>query len=231
MDIHKPKAAHSWREFLTEIGTIICGILIALALEQGLEWSHWRHVLREEREALHSDRIWMYRSMLARVDFQPCVDRRLADIALIVKRHDAGQSVQLTGAVGRPSNMWSRTSAFDVALADTTFTHMPLEEKQEIFAQRTAYEFYRSAVESEVGVWKTLRSLDRVKSFTPTEWVEVRKAYGLALDLNEVMKNNLHPPTNELDWLYSFRNLPKPSGSSLRHIPWVKELCGPSIVQ
>jgi hypothetical protein len=26
MDIHRPKAAHSIREFLVEIGTIICGI-------------------------------------------------------------------------------------------------------------------------------------------------------------------------------------------------------------
>lgn len=30
MDIHKPKAAHSFREFLIEIGTIVIGILIAL---------------------------------------------------------------------------------------------------------------------------------------------------------------------------------------------------------
>lgn len=34
MDIHKPKAAHSWREFLTEIGAIVCGILIAIRLER-----------------------------------------------------------------------------------------------------------------------------------------------------------------------------------------------------
>lgn len=43
MEIHKPKAAHSWREFLIEIGTIVCGILIALGLEQVIvrvEWSH-----------------------------------------------------------------------------------------------------------------------------------------------------------------------------------------------
>lgn len=37
MEIHKPKAAHSWREFLVEIGTIVCGILIALGLEQVVE--------------------------------------------------------------------------------------------------------------------------------------------------------------------------------------------------
>src|SRR4051812_11158321 len=52
MDIHKPKAAHSAREFLIEIGTIICGILIALGLEQGLEWLHWQHKIEEAEHAM-----------------------------------------------------------------------------------------------------------------------------------------------------------------------------------
>lgn len=55
MDIHKPKAAHSWREFIVEIGTIICGILIALSLEQGVEWLHRRHEVTETREALRRE--------------------------------------------------------------------------------------------------------------------------------------------------------------------------------
>ena len=33
MDIHKPKPVHNWRELLTEIGTIVIGVLIALAAE------------------------------------------------------------------------------------------------------------------------------------------------------------------------------------------------------
>ena len=55
MDIHKPKAAHSWREFLIEIGTIICGILIALGLEQVVESVHRGSEVREAREALHKE--------------------------------------------------------------------------------------------------------------------------------------------------------------------------------
>jgi len=50
MDIHKPKAAHSVREFLIEIGTIVVGILIALSLEQGVE------LLRASHEASETDR-------------------------------------------------------------------------------------------------------------------------------------------------------------------------------
>ena len=49
MEVHKPKAAHSWREFAIEIGTIICGILIALTLEQLVEALHWRSEVDETR--------------------------------------------------------------------------------------------------------------------------------------------------------------------------------------
>lgn len=52
MDIHKPKAAHSWREFAVEIGTIICGILIALGLEQAIEALHWRDKIEQAQSAI-----------------------------------------------------------------------------------------------------------------------------------------------------------------------------------
>ncbi len=52
MDIHKPKAAHSWREFLTEIGTIVCGILIALGLEQLVVRAEWAHKVEAAETAM-----------------------------------------------------------------------------------------------------------------------------------------------------------------------------------
>jgi hypothetical protein len=55
VEIHKPKAARSWREFLVEIGTIICGILIALGLEQAVEWSHWQNEIAETRETIRNE--------------------------------------------------------------------------------------------------------------------------------------------------------------------------------
>jgi hypothetical protein len=42
MEIHKPHAAKTWKEFFIELGTIVIGILIAIALEQTVEY--FRHV-------------------------------------------------------------------------------------------------------------------------------------------------------------------------------------------
>jgi hypothetical protein len=47
MHIHKPKALHGWREFLGEIGVIVCGVLIAIALDQTVEALHHRGEAKE----------------------------------------------------------------------------------------------------------------------------------------------------------------------------------------
>ena len=49
LDVHPPhEAAHSWKDFFIHIATIVIGLLIAIGLEQTVEWVHHRH----EREAL-----------------------------------------------------------------------------------------------------------------------------------------------------------------------------------
>jgi hypothetical protein len=55
VEIHKPKATHNWREFLTEIGTIVCGILIALGLEQAVEALHSHHLVEQAEEAMRGE--------------------------------------------------------------------------------------------------------------------------------------------------------------------------------
>lgn len=69
MEIHKPKAAHSWREFLIEIGTIVCGILIALGLEQVIVRVEWSHRVLAAEEAMRQELL---------VDDGPEVNERVA---------------------------------------------------------------------------------------------------------------------------------------------------------
>ena len=57
LDVHPPHApAHTWRDFFIHIATIVLGLLIAIGLEQSVEWLHRRHELRETREALRQER-------------------------------------------------------------------------------------------------------------------------------------------------------------------------------
>ncbi|CAN5904633.1 hypothetical protein BH11PSE1_BH11PSE1_27960 [soil metagenome] len=55
MDIHVPKPWHGWREFLKEYGTIVLGVLTAIALEQAVEAIHHQRERTELRESLRSE--------------------------------------------------------------------------------------------------------------------------------------------------------------------------------
>ncbi len=56
LDVHPPHAAaHTWRDFFIHIATIVIGLLIAIGLEQSVEYLHHRHQLRELREAIQQD--------------------------------------------------------------------------------------------------------------------------------------------------------------------------------
>jgi hypothetical protein len=57
LDVHPPhQAAHSWKDFLIHIATIVIGLLIAIGLEQSVEWAHHRNELRETLRALALER-------------------------------------------------------------------------------------------------------------------------------------------------------------------------------
>jgi hypothetical protein len=56
MDVHPPHAPmHSWRDFWIHLGTITIGLLIAISLEQSVEWMHHMHQRHELEEELRGE--------------------------------------------------------------------------------------------------------------------------------------------------------------------------------
>jgi hypothetical protein len=56
LDVHAPhERAHSWSDFFIHIATIVIGLLIAVGLEQTVEYFHHRHQAREGLELLRRE--------------------------------------------------------------------------------------------------------------------------------------------------------------------------------
>jgi hypothetical protein len=108
MDIHKPKAAHSIREFLIEIGTIICGILIALGLEQGVEWLHTQHLREEARDAIRGELREDLYQLRRRGEVQACVDARLGELETLLLSTQMGAKLPRPLWVGRPQRPFGK---------------------------------------------------------------------------------------------------------------------------
>jgi len=57
LDVHPaPHAASTWRDFFIHIATIVIGLLIAVSLEQSVEYFHHRRLVAETREALQEEK-------------------------------------------------------------------------------------------------------------------------------------------------------------------------------
>jgi hypothetical protein len=57
LDVHAPhETIHTWKDFLIHLTTIVIGLLIAVGLEQTVEYFHHRHQVAEMRKALDVER-------------------------------------------------------------------------------------------------------------------------------------------------------------------------------
>jgi hypothetical protein len=153
LDIHKPKAAHSVREFAIEIGTIICGILIALALEQAVEWSHGQKELREAREAITQELTWNATSLQTIAEQETCIDTRLDLLTAWANGKAQIQSANLASIDNRPLLRNLRFTAWDIAKTSAVAAHMPVAEQLSYAAMYELLANEKGVVDSERRAW------------------------------------------------------------------------------
>jgi hypothetical protein len=55
LDVHVPHPTHTWKDFFIHVGTICVGLLIAISLEQTLEYFQHRHQAEHTREMLAAE--------------------------------------------------------------------------------------------------------------------------------------------------------------------------------
>jgi hypothetical protein len=132
MEIHKPKLARNWREFAVEIGTIICGILIALGLEQTVRWLERRAEVAEAREALRTEIARNAHIALYSIEEERCFTGYWDKAAMWVNGGPRPQ-IKLTGGINTLVG-----STWDVVKVGAV-SHMPLKE-------RLAYSSFYDAV-------------------------------------------------------------------------------------
>ena len=147
MDIHKPKAAHSLREFVIEIATITVGILIALSLE-ALVQAHHDHEMVEHARADLRKELTANRTALASTIAQ----QKMALVAL-----DSFVRYGRARLKGKrepfPPNFSfgidlipMNTAAWESTSASQALAHMPYEEAHRLakaYAGSRSYDVYQ----------------------------------------------------------------------------------------
>ena len=188
MHFHLPKPLHGWREFSGEVGIIVVGVLIALAAEQVVEQFHWRAETAAARDALLSEARDNIDAANFRAKQQPCVERRLDEIAAIFRAHVAGRPIVLTGSIGRPIYYGGSRDAWAVAVSSQAVAHMPLNERLDFGGAFSNYENMDDVQRREQDAWLKLNVLNDPEVLGEGDWPNLHQAYAEARSLSSRMK-------------------------------------------
>jgi hypothetical protein len=190
MDLHKPKPIRNWREFLTEVGTIVLGVCIALTAEQAVEWWHWRGQVRDAREVIATELASNLAVAVTRLRTGTCTERRLDELALILDTASKTGSLPPLGDIRRPPRGTWPNGAWESVVASQTATHFRRQQLADIAA---AYKFTQR-IEGfslrEIEDWNTLYTIvGPGRRLDPASESELRKA------LSDARTNNRTIPT------------------------------------
>jgi hypothetical protein len=129
LEVHAPhNAVHTWKSFFIHIAIIVIGLLIAVGLEQTVEWIHWRERVAQARESIHEETAKNGRYYVLRQATQECISKRLGVLRSVVDAVAAHRPVEPIGhtnpEVGRPL----ADAIWESERASQTLTHFPRDE-------------------------------------------------------------------------------------------------------
>ena len=160
VEIHKPKAAHSWREFFIEIGTIVIGILIALGLEQSIDAVHEHSLAQDAENAIHAEMQEDLDRLAYRLKQQPCIERRLDEITGLLADWKSGKPPPEALAIGDPGDVALVEQRWQANLNSGRFSRQSLAEQATQAGFYTELDILGEMEQREHYVWSELRALE-----------------------------------------------------------------------
>ena len=133
LEPHPPHhAVSSWREFLVHIATIVIGLLIAVGIEQSVEWIHHQNEIAETREALEHERHLNARlSVVITKEWRRITPKLQTDLAVLeyLRQHPGAPKASWPGELSFAYVQTSYLdSAWQTAQTDAVLKLMPQRE-------------------------------------------------------------------------------------------------------
>jgi hypothetical protein len=203
VDSHETKPINSWRDFLKEVGTIVLGVIIALAAGEIVDNWNWHKEVGIVEDSLDDELADSLFAAEERIKITDC-QRRTLDALDDLADRSRGTLVIRNPPVSR-NRVWG-SAAWDAAVASGAIAHMPHDTRntysvlfsfvrlfrelnirqQELWASINAYRrerrFSDSSRDRFVETVAQLRSLTSTMNLAARQFVDAAKPLHIQLD-------------------------------------------------
>ena len=149
LDVHAPhEVVHTWKDFFIHIATIAIGLLIAIGLEQTVEFFHHRHQLREAREQLSVELDNNRQLLQKNLDRVRAIQTQLDRNMTVIREYQSSHT-PMNGRLDYSHNFFRpRDAAWLSVKQNGTLSLMPYDEMED---HNYMYELLGDLMDSVIG--------------------------------------------------------------------------------
>ena len=193
MEIHLPRRIHSLSEFLKELFTITCGILIALSLEGIVEWRHHHNLAEEARANLVTELRANQKELKNEFSDLQKVDKQLGVLLGVIHQLQSNRATPVHSFL----NTWTvaelHSTSWDTAVATGAIAYLPYSEVKlytEVYdLQRQFAALQDRALASSLNVSALGFMLERDTSqLTRAELAQAEQTIGISISNTRAME-------------------------------------------
>lgn len=176
------------RSFVNEVAKIVLGVLIALGLGAVATEIGWRVEVGKARRAIALELGETLGQAGERINFAPCVERRLDELAAIIDASAAsGRTPPLGDIAIPPFRTWNR-GLWDSAVSSQAAAHFPREEAGALAGLNEFVSLMQETSRRELDAWTRLYTLiGPGRAITAEEAVSMRQAVSEARLMHRTM--------------------------------------------
>ena len=188
MRVRLPRPHKGWRAFAGEVGTIVLGVLIALAAQEYVQARHWRGEVRETRQALDAELTRNLAAFDYRYKNRACVEERLVELKRWAESLRAGNLRVLKHEIEEPPYFLIRTAAWEITDGEIA-SRIPVKARLNYAALYDGLRKFDQAKNDESLAWSTLNEFQNATGADASDLRTIRRALKDIEDFNEILES------------------------------------------
>jgi len=226
MPLSFPTPLKGWRAFAGEVGTIVLGVLIALAAQEFMQSLHWKREVRDTRKALNAELSRDLAAYQYRVGQRKCIENRLGELQRWADSLRSGRALTLRKTIEAPPGFKVRTAAWEVTDGEIA-ARIPVDAKMAYAGMYDAMRTFDEMTNTEQDQWASLMEMQSGKTYTEADIRAIERAIRLTAAINQAIPSfatTIDPLTRELG-VRAETNIEGRADPIIAQ--WRKDLCKP----